>query len=251
MYRTNDKDIWRVFREHHYLSAEMNKASDVFTIYWDDTLIGLCAVLPQPSGNFKYGRRATRLVILPDYQNLGIGTKLIEFIAEYYITNGYKFFIRSTHLRLKEHCEKSPLWQGTSHNGKVSDYNENVQNINFGKKDKSVKRIAYAYEYMGQDYINKPKFYLYIDNTDKIDYNILKSNLITLKKRLWLCIVTGASLIPSPIEDICLELGIRTQLLYTTKKGVSKIVSKYKNKNIVTKWDKDTVYETLKDINCK
>ena len=38
----------------------------------------MCAVLPVPSGNLKHGFRPTRTVILPDYQGLGIGTKLSE-----------------------------------------------------------------------------------------------------------------------------------------------------------------------------
>ena len=41
----------------------------------------MCAVLPVPSGNLKHGFRPTRTVILPDYQGLGIGTKLSEAIG--------------------------------------------------------------------------------------------------------------------------------------------------------------------------
>lgn len=240
MYRTNDKDIWRVFREHHYLSAEMNKASTCYTIYWDDVLVGFRSVLPLPSGTIKYGRRGNRLVVLPDYQNLGFGTRITEFIGEYYLSQGYKYFTRSTHLRLGKHWKDSPLWVFTSSNnkvprklGKTSDPNRN-----FGVKDRQLGRVAYSAEYMGQDYVDKPHIYIHVDDSSNIDYDIMREDLRALKEKYWLCVVTGEIKTPSKIEDICLELGIRTQLLYTTKRGASTMNSKYKDKKIITTWDK-------------
>ena len=240
MYRTNDKDIWRVFREHHYLSAEMNKAADVYTVYWDNVLVGFRSVLSLPSGTIKYGRRGNRLVILPDYQNLGFGTRVMEFIGEYYLSQGYKYFTRSTHLRLGKHWKDSPLWVFTSSNnkvprklGKTSDPNRN-----FGVRDRQLGRVAYSAEYMGQDYVDKPHIYIHVDDSSDIDYDIMREDLRALKEKYWLCVVTGEIKTPSKIEDICLELGIRTQLLYTTKKGVATMNSKYKDKKIITTWDK-------------
>lgn len=237
MYRTDDKDIWRVFREHHYLSAEMNKASTCYTIYWDDTLIGFRTILPMPSGTSKYSYRGSRLVILPDYQNLGFGTKILEFLCEYYLSKGYKFYDRSSHLRLGRHWSESPLWLPTSSNGKVSNKPGASTKINFGAKDRQLNRVAYSFEYMGEDYVNKPHINIYIDDNESINYNILREDLKWLKRKYWLCVVTGEINTPSEIENICLELGIRTQLLYTTKNGVATLNSKYKPKNIIKCWD--------------
>lgn len=235
MYRTKDKDIWRVFREHHYLSAEMNKASDVYVIYWDNVLVGFRSVLPLPNGTIKYGKRGNRLVVLPDYQNLGFGTHIMEFIGDYYLSKGYKYFMRSTHLRLGRHWASSNLWKFTSHNQQKRKTNEY-------KLDKftwayDVNRIAYSAEYLGHDYANKPHIEIHVDDNPNINYDIMKADLEWLKERYWLCVITGEINTPSKIEDICLELGIRTQLLYTTKKGVATIGSKYKKKKIVTTWD--------------
>lgn len=239
MYQTNDKDIWRVFREHHYLSADMNKASTCYKIYWDDTLVGFRTILPMPSGTSKYSYRGSRLVILPDYQNLGFGTRVLEFLCEHYLSKGYKFFDRSSHLRLGKHWSDSPLWIPTSSNGKVSNNPGATTKINFGARDREIGRIAYSFEYMGQDYANKPHLYIYVDDNESIDYEILKSDLTWLKNKYWLCVVTGEINTPSKIEDICLELGIRTQLLYTTKRGVATLNSKYKDKLIIKSWDKE------------
>ena len=79
---------------------------------------------------------------------------------------------------------------------------------------------------MGYDYVNKPHLEIRIDDNVNIDYNILESDLKYLKEKYWLCIVTGEINTSSKIEDICLRLGIRTQLLYATTKGVSNILLK-------------------------
>lgn len=236
MYRTDNKDIWRVFREHHYLSAEMNKASECYTIYWNDVLIGFRCYLAMPNGSIKYAWRGSRLVILPDYQNLGIGTAVLEFLGEYYLSHGYKYFDRSSHLRLGRHWENSPKWVASSTNKKISKSGSIDHEIKYKNYDK--KRICYSYEYLGKDYAEKEHLYIHIDDNPNINYDILKQDLIKLKEKYWLCIITGEIKTPSRIEDICLELGIRTQLLYTTKKGVATMSSKYKNKKIITTWDK-------------
>ena len=239
MYRTGNKDIWRVFREHHYLSAEMNKASECYVIYWDDVLVGFRAYLPMPCGTSKYSVRGSRLVILPDYQNLGFGTRILEFLGEYYLSKGYKYFDRSSHLRLGKHWSESPLWRSTSHNRRLSSDPYPSTTIILGKRDRELKRVAYSFEYMGQDYVNKPHLYIHVDDNPNIDYDIMYEDLKALKENYWVCVVTGEIKTPSRIEEICLDLGIRTQLLYSTKKGVATINNKYKKEKIITKWDKE------------
>lgn len=80
-----------MFREHHYLSGEMNKACKLYVVYWNEVLVGMASVLPIPSGTLKFGMRQHRLVILPDYQGLGFGTKINDFMAKYFYNNGYKY----------------------------------------------------------------------------------------------------------------------------------------------------------------
>lgn len=237
MFRTENKDIWRVFREHHYLSAEMNKAADCYTVYWENVLVGFVSVLPQPSGLIKYAKRVSRLVILPDYQNLGIGSKVLEFLGEYYYSKGYKLYIRSTHLRLREYLNRSCLWESTSHNGRVQDKAKGK--VNLGTKDRCLNRVAYSYQYLGKERVNKPNITIHVKDCEGIDYNIFEQDLIWLKQNYYVCVVTGISNLKSNIEEICLKLGIRTQLLYKTNGETINVVKAYKNKKIITVWDKN------------
>ena len=77
--KTNKSDVWRIFKQHHYLSADLNVACKMFVAYLNNDPVAMCAILPQPGG---YGLknpawRIHRLVVLPDYQGLVIDTKLL------------------------------------------------------------------------------------------------------------------------------------------------------------------------------
>ena len=67
---------------------------------WNGVIVAMDSVLPIPSGTLKNGYREHRLVVLPDYQGLGIGTRLSNALGDYYISNGNKYFCRSTHVKL-------------------------------------------------------------------------------------------------------------------------------------------------------
>lgn len=229
IYGGDKKELWNKFKEHHYLSADMNMASTIFVCYLDDILVGMCGVLPVPSGVTKHGFRPSRTVILPDYQNLGIGTRLSEFIGDYYLNKGYKFYYRSSHLRLKTFWEHSPYWVATSHNAKKRDPDSNFSNANI-KED----RICASYEYMGHNY-TLPHIEIRIEYTDDINIALLKEDLKLLKQNHYVCVITGNVNEDNPIDLVCQELGIRTQLLYYR----GKLIENYKNKNIITKYDEE------------
>lgn len=208
----------------------MNKAATIYVAYWGDILVAMCAVLPVPSGNLKHGFRPTRTVVLPDYQNLGIGTRLSEFLGDYYLSKGYKFYYRSSHLRLRVFWENSPYWVPTSHNNKKGDLNSNFSNKNYKNE-----RICGSYEYMGKDY-TKPHIDIHIDYNEDMDTEIIKSDLAYLKsKGYYLTVITGDVKSDNPIDLICQELGIRTQLLYYR----GKISGTYKGKKILTSWTQE------------
>lgn len=200
----------------------------MYVCYWNDVLVAMCAVLPVPSGNLKHGFRPTRTVVLPDYQNLGIGTRLSEFIGDYYLSKGCKFYYRSSHLRLRDFWRNSPYWVATSHNDKKGDLNSNFSNKNYKNE-----RICGSYEYMGKNYISE-HIDIYIDYNEDINLSILKDDLVYLKEKgYYITVITGEVKTDNPIDILCSELGIRTQLLYYR----GQITKNNQTKNIIRKWD--------------
>lgn len=244
MYKTEDRDIWRVFRNHHYLSRDLSESSICYTCYLDNILVGFCALMYQPSGVYKYAYRVHRIVILPDYQNLGIGLKFLEFIADKYINDGYKFYLRTTHLRMVSYCRHHKTWEETSSSGKVSSKGCATSRIHYGIRDRELGRIAYSFEYMGKDYTTKKMLHLYIEDNDNINYKLLKEDLKHLKETNYVVVHTGEINTPSKIEKICLSCGIRTELLYHTVNRVVELKSNSNSNKIITCWD-ESLHEKI------
>lgn len=86
----------------------------MYAAYLDDELVGMCAILPQPGvAGIKYPAwRVHRLVVLPDYQGLGIAIKLLEYICDLYAYHERIVYIRTSHTKLINYMMRSDKWQG-------------------------------------------------------------------------------------------------------------------------------------------
>ena len=104
------KGKWELFRKYHYLNISINNASRQFIAYCNDEPCGFCAVLHFPHPNAKNIKKCTRLVVLPDYQGIGIGFKLLNFVAELFVRDKYKFVIVTSTPSLITSFKQSKCW---------------------------------------------------------------------------------------------------------------------------------------------
>lgn len=140
---------WGLFKNHHYLTGDMNRASRCFLARWDGKPVGFSAVLPFPNGNFKNAWREHRTVILPDFQGLGIGVRLSDAVASCFVENGFRFFSKTAHPRLAQHRNQSVNWKPTSKNGKARlDYKEGRKTKEDGHKMAHAHRVCFSHEYI-------------------------------------------------------------------------------------------------------
>ena len=143
VYRTT-YDTWNIFKKHHYMTEEMNKSASCFVFSWGKQLVAFVGVLPQPSGYFDKAVRGTRTVVLPDFQGLGIGSRITDFIASIYKQAGYRYFTKTVNPKLGEYRNHSEKWKTTSKNGRI--IRPSVSKLN--KKQKL--RASYCHEYVGE-----------------------------------------------------------------------------------------------------
>ena len=136
-------DTWNIFKKHHYMTEEMNKSASCFVFSWGKQLVAFVGVLPQPSGYFDKAVRGTRTVVLPDFQGLGIGSRITDFIASIYKQAGYRYFTKTVNPKLGEYRNHSKKWKTTSKNGRI--IRPSVSKLN--KKQKL--RASYCHEYVG------------------------------------------------------------------------------------------------------
>lgn len=153
IFKTTDKSIWRVFAKHHYLSHSHNNASDVFVAYVNGDLAGFFSVLPFPHPHVKHAKKGHRSVVLPDYQGIGIGVRLMSFVAEYYVRQGYKFLYTTSHPALIFACKKNPCWRLTFHGRRTKGSTTGKIHNKTHEHAGSYNRVVTSWEYV----IDEPK----------------------------------------------------------------------------------------------
>jgi GNAT superfamily N-acetyltransferase len=64
--------------------------------------------------------RDSRIVVLPDYQGLGLGTSISNFIGAICKSTNYRYFTKTIHPALGNYRNvNSDIWKPTVYNGKV------------------------------------------------------------------------------------------------------------------------------------
>ena len=135
---------WDFFKKHHYLTEEVNKSCKFFLFEWNEKPIGIVVVATNPSGTVRNSFRLSRTVVLPDYQGIGIGSRISEFICS--ITKG-RVFTKTVNPALGEYRNKSKNWKPTSKHLKTlkGQRKESGENVWTTKT-----RPSYCYEYIGE-----------------------------------------------------------------------------------------------------
>lgn len=167
-YRT-EYDTWNIFKKHHYMTSEMNKSAMCFCFTWEDKLVGFASILPQIGRGVGKAMRMSRLVVLPDYQGLGIGRKILDFIGGICKNDGFKFFIKTINPRLGIYMENSDSWKPTPHNGKQRQERSEV--LNWGKYRALYTRPSYCFQYVGENIKGYENLMLHIDDMRRIKNN--------------------------------------------------------------------------------
>ena len=120
IYQAADKSIWKMFAKHHYLSHSHNNAANVFIATVNDEIAGFISVIAQPSA-MKGQKRVHRLVILPDYQGVGIGIRLLNEVGKIYKNDNWRYTINTTSPSLINSLKISDKWN-CHHYGRMKGY---------------------------------------------------------------------------------------------------------------------------------
>lgn len=75
---------WREFMDFHYLSHNHNNAAHKYVCEINGESVAWCSVLHFPHPYVKNMKRIHRIVVKPDYQGIGIGSKFMSEIASKY-----------------------------------------------------------------------------------------------------------------------------------------------------------------------
>jgi hypothetical protein len=147
--RRVDKSAWQLFRSHHYLNHDLHRSSKCFVGFVEGVPAAFTAVLPFPH-NVKPGWREHRTVCSPDFQGIGVGNRMSEFVASLFKATGKPYFSTTSHPAMIKYRAKSPVWAMTRRpgivSGKVGPNSGQATGMN---RTLSTSRITAGFQYVG------------------------------------------------------------------------------------------------------
>lgn len=126
------------------MNSDLNISSHCYIGYIGNKPVCFFAVIHHPHNQIRKFKRGHRLVVLPDYQGLGIGHKFSSYIADKYVRDGYRFIITSSTKSLYKQRLIDKRWiitrkgRGKTHLGKES---LRITSVN--------SKLSFSYEYIG------------------------------------------------------------------------------------------------------
>ncbi|MCP4990075.1 MAG: GNAT family N-acetyltransferase [Colwellia sp.] len=148
---------WVRFKNHHYLDTNISKSCHFYTAYIEEQPVAFLAIMHRCNRDIKSYWGESRLVVLPEFQGLGIGYALSEAVADEYKERGLRYFSKTAHPALGEKRNSSESWRATSTNMQkrrsyLKKNGEARKQKGFGKTEKTIlrdaKRICYSHEYI-------------------------------------------------------------------------------------------------------
>ena len=73
-------------------------------------IVGFLGVIHFPHPNNPKIKRVTRLVILPDYQGIGLGRQFLNIVSDYYVKQGFDFSIQTSAKNLIQALMHDQKW---------------------------------------------------------------------------------------------------------------------------------------------
>lgn len=108
--RAAKQEEWKLFKNHHYLSAEHNNAAHKYIAEINNFPVAWCSVLHFPHPYIKNMKKIHRIVVSPDYQGIGIGKIFINEIARIYKQQKYRVTLVTSAPSLIHGLAKSKNW---------------------------------------------------------------------------------------------------------------------------------------------
>lgn len=138
---------WDFFKKHHYLTEEVNKSCKFLLFEWNDKPIGIVAIINQPRKGCANGFAISRVVVIPDFQGMGLGVKLSEFCGGLIRNMDGLCFIKTVNPALGVYFNRSKQWRGTPMNGKIRHKSSSSSDTSAKNR---LERASYCHEYIGE-----------------------------------------------------------------------------------------------------
>jgi len=149
-----DKAAWQLFSRHHYLDHNLNFTAQCYLATINEIPAVFCAVLPLPHPHLKNAYRVSRIVTMPDFQGVGIGSKVLDEIAAAYKAQKKTLYITTSHPSMIRSLNNNTNWHMNRQPSRVQPLGKNSQ---MKGKPNSGNRITASFNYCGKENIEASK----------------------------------------------------------------------------------------------
>tara|TARA_R110002020_G_scaffold303869_1_gene519313 strand:- start:38 stop:520 length:483 start_codon:yes stop_codon:yes gene_type:complete len=147
----NKKRVWEIFRKYHYLNTSLHQAAEQWVGLINGELVCHIGIIQFPMR--KGWKRVHRLVVLPNYQGIGIGTVFQDNIVQRYMDK-FNVNCTTTTPALVNSLKKSLKWSLVRFSRVKNTLTKNLVKY-YGqekiRKDKGLgssgNRITYSFNY--------------------------------------------------------------------------------------------------------
>jgi len=163
--------VWNMFKKSHYLTAEMNKSCKCLLFEWNKVPVAFVGILNTPRKGIPYGCSVSRIVVLEDYQGLGLSTMIFNFVGGIVKSlsddeHDYRLYIKTAHSKFGEALGRNPNVRGTMFDGKGRD-KKAIEHDKHRYRNR-LQRVSYCKEYIGEPINGFEKILLPINDLRKM-----------------------------------------------------------------------------------
>lgn len=142
-------EAWRMFAPHHYLSSELHRGARCFLGLVEGKPAAFGALLYFPHPRAKNIQRIHRLVVLPDYQGLGLGAHAFPgALGGIARACGKRLTVTTSHPALIRAWAKSSTWRMSSVPKIAAIHTGSITSMNRHSSGTMGRRTA-SFEYVG------------------------------------------------------------------------------------------------------
>jgi GNAT superfamily N-acetyltransferase len=147
-----DPGEWETFRRHHYLTGKLVKSAHCYLARVEGAPAGFASAIPFPINNHGLIWREHRTVVLPDFQGVGLGNRLSEYVASLYKGHGFRYRSVTSSPSMIKHRARSPLWLMARKPSMVRPSGQGAATI-----AQSTHRYTASFEYVGPKTIGQDR----------------------------------------------------------------------------------------------
>jgi GNAT superfamily N-acetyltransferase len=140
-----NRAAWRVFAAHHYMSPEHHRTAKCFGAFVGDQCVAFLSYRHFVHPKIRDIKIGHRLVVLPDWQGLGIAQHFLDVIAQHCYDQGYRFRSVVAHPAMIRSLSKSLRWHQVERKVALNFHNKS----HLGPLQARTRRLnTYSFEYV-------------------------------------------------------------------------------------------------------